>query len=246
MPPLSLSPEDLRVWGAFLGEVEHASDHVMAAGGLPTAEHHAHVEGLVEDVGLPPGDQLDPRPAVGAGEQGLDFVCVGHVSCHAACVGEGALVTTRRRTDGSFCNTRGSGAAACRATREPCGQVFPAFDGLVASIKAQRDAAIAGQPSVVRPLVGRGRLEFNFYNTSTALRFGQNARSSRHLRAERLARDEPSFPFSSDHGYAPVLALEALARRPAEGYMSVRFMTCQHLQVVGRRKVNPQKSRRFS
>lgn len=70
-----LSPENLGIRGALLGVVEHSGDHVVSAGRLPAAEHHAHVERLVEDIGVPSGDQLNPGPAVGAGEERLDAVC---------------------------------------------------------------------------------------------------------------------------------------------------------------------------
>lgn len=109
----SLSPENLGVWGALLGEVEHAGDHVVAAGGLSPAEHHAHVEGLVEDVGLPSRDQLDARPPVGAREESLDAVCSAHVS-RGVC-GCGGIVTTRNGTASHSERRQAGGVWACVA-----------------------------------------------------------------------------------------------------------------------------------
>ena len=74
LSPLSL-PENLRVRGALLGVVENSGDHVVSAGCLSAAEHHPHVEGLVEDIGVSSGNQLYPGPAVGAGKKRLDTVC---------------------------------------------------------------------------------------------------------------------------------------------------------------------------
>lgn len=69
------SPVDFGVRRALLCEVKHACEHVVAARRLSATKNTPHVEGLIEDIGLPAGHKLHPRPPVGGGEKLFDALC---------------------------------------------------------------------------------------------------------------------------------------------------------------------------